>query len=66
MSLWDDYKYDYDYDPSDRDAEPTCRRCGSTDVRWRMQTGKWTLFSLQPGVLHQCEIKADDFDVIPE
>lgn len=52
----------------DRD-EPRCKYCGSTDVRWRLQTGKWTLFSLQPGVLHLCrnaQPSADDFDVIGE
>ena len=38
-----------------------CKKCGSTDVRWRQQGGKWVLFSLQPGVVHTCELKADDF-----
>ena len=41
-----------------------CRRCGSTDVRWRQQGGKWVLFSLQPGVEHVCELNSDDFDVV--
>ena len=31
-----------------------CRRCGSTDVRWRQQGGHWVLFSLTPGVVHRC------------
>lgn len=67
MGIWNDY--DYDYDPSDLDRDeprpPRCKFCGSTDVRWRMQTGKWTLFDSKPGVLHTCPIK-DDFDVVPE
>ncbi len=41
-----------------------CNRCGSTDVRWRQQGGKWVLFSLQPGVEHVCELNSDDFDVV--
>ena len=43
-----------------------CKACGSTDVRWRQQGGKWVMFSLQPGVEHVCELSADDFDVVPE
>ena len=35
-------------------SQPRCNRCGSTEVRWRQQTGKWVLFSLTPGVEHQC------------
>ena len=46
-------------DPSDR--EPSCKRCGSTDVRWRQQGGRWVLFSLKPGVEHSC-VKPEDFD----
>ncbi len=45
--------------------EPKCKRCGSTDVRWRQQGGKWVLFSLEPGVVHVCPIR-DGFDVVPE
>lgn len=46
---------------------PSCKRCGSTEVRWRQQTGKWVLFSLTPGVEHQCGGRgklatAEDFD----
>ena len=46
--------------------QPKCSRCGSTDVRWRQQGGKWVMFSLQPGVEHVCELSADDFGVVPE
>lgn len=46
-------------------SETRCNRCGSTDVRWRQQGGKWVLFSLTPGVEHACPIP-DDFDVVPE
>lgn len=44
---------------------PQCDRCGSTDVRWRQQGGRWVLFSLQPGVEHRCDPQAfaDDFEV---
>lgn len=38
--------------------ESRCRVCGSTEVRWRQQGGQWVLFSLQPGVPHECD--ADD------
>ena len=44
-----------------RPSRPRCKKCGSTDVRWRQQGGKWVLFSLKPGVVHICELKADDF-----
>jgi len=40
-----------------------CRLCGSEDVRWRQQGGKWVLFSLEPGKLHVCPV-ADDFGVV--
>lgn len=40
-----------------------CRRCGSRDVRWRHQGGRWVLFSLTPGVEHTCEqMDASEFD----
>lgn len=43
--------------------ETKCKRCGSTDVRWRQQGGKWVLFSMQPGVVHRCPPPSakDDF-----
>lgn len=40
-----------------------CNRCGSTDVRWRQQGGRWVLFSLQPGKEHVCPVK-DEFDAL--
>lgn len=60
MSYFDDYEDDIVYgrrrahrrDPEPRETK--CNRCGSTDVRWRQQGGKWVLFSLQPGVEHRC------------
>lgn len=52
-------RYDADEDPEPR--QPRCKKCGSTDVRWRQQTGKWVLFSMTPGVVHTCELKTDDF-----
>lgn len=57
------------YDPEDHDnfdhepRPPKCNRCGSTEVRWRQQGGRWALFSLRPGVEHVCPI-ADDFDAL--
>ncbi len=48
------------------EREPRCNRCGSTDVRWRQQTGKWVLFSNEPGKVHVCDLSDDDFDVVPE
>lgn len=53
--------YDYLIEDDERGVEPACNRCGSTDVRWRQQGGKWVLFSLKPGVVHTCELKVDDF-----
>jgi hypothetical protein len=43
-------------------AEPRCRHCGSTDVRWRQQGERWVLFSLTPGVEHVCRVSANVFD----
>ena len=59
---------DADEEGVERDPRPPrCNRCGSTDVRWRQQTGKWVLFSSQPGVVHVCTApNADAFDVIEE
>lgn len=37
-------------------AAPRCRNCGSHDVRWRQQGGRWVLFSMQPGVEHRCPV----------
>lgn len=53
--------FDRDYADEEFDRSPRCKKCGSTDVRWRQQGGKWVLFSLQPGVVHTCELKVDDF-----
>jgi hypothetical protein len=59
--------YDSYYDELEEEArEPACRHCGSTEVRWRQQTGRWVLFSMQPGVEHVCEIDDSDFEAIPE
>jgi hypothetical protein len=41
--------------------ELRCKSCGSTDVRWRQQGGKWVLFSSKPGVEHVCS-NAEGFD----
>ena len=56
VNVWNKPEYDEDEHENLR-----CKKCGSTDVRWRQQGGKWVLFSLQPGVVHTCELKADDF-----
>lgn len=40
---------------------PRCKLCGSTDVRWRQQGGRWVLFSMKPGIEHVCAI-LDEFD----
>ena len=53
-------------EPDIERREPQCNRCGSTDVRWRQQNGRWVLFSLQPGVEHRCEIDTSDFGAVPE
>lgn len=57
----------FDREDDEEQGEPRqqlkCKRCGSTDVRWRMQNGRWTLFSSKPGVLHTCQKLSakDDF-----
>ena len=55
-------QFDEDEDRPPRNA-PRCNSCGSEDVRWRQQGGKWVLFSLEPGKLHVCPV-ADDFGVV--
>lgn len=63
---------DYDYlraveaECSVERRDPQCNRCGSTDVRWRQQGGRWVLFSLQPGVEHRCAPTTDGFAPIAE
>lgn len=69
MSYFDDNEDDIVYGRRCKPAvfrEPRCNRCGSTDVRWRQQTGKWVLFSNEPGKVHVCDLSDDDFDVVPE
>jgi len=60
----------FDVDPDEESyfdqMTPACKQCGSTDVRWRQQGGRWVLFSNQPGVVHTCPINDDAFGVIPE
>lgn len=56
-----------EWDERDSDAydKLCCHRCGSTEVRWRQQGGRWVLFSLQPGVEHRCPI-IDGFEMVTE
>lgn len=59
--LFDDYNQDHlddEYHPKAR-----CNRCGSTDVRWRQQTGRWVLFNLGVGE-HVCPIDDSAFSAI--
>jgi len=62
MDMLDSY-----YEDESLDDEPRlpvrCNRCGSRNVRWRQQTGKWVLFNLGPGE-HVCPID-DPFKVLP-
>lgn len=44
-------------DISEGTVQPRCARCGSYNVRWRQQAGRWVLFSTTPGVEHRCEVK---------
>lgn len=60
-NTWRPRFFDEDVDIEGEPRQPRCKKCGSTDVRWRQQGGKWVLFSLQPGIVHACELKADDF-----
>jgi len=64
----DETQYDRD---ADRYAEHNpkvlrCKACGSDEVRWRQQGGKWVLFSNLPGVVHQCNVDDSDFTAVPE
>ena len=65
INLFDDYS---DYSDDDEDARGAggtrCKRCGSRDVRWRQQGGRWVLFSTTPGVEHRCAVDADEFDMV--
>ena len=64
---YEDRMLSEDWDPDSDEEEPLalrCNRCGDEEVRWRQQGGKWVLFSLKPGVVHQCLIP-DAFDVVP-
>lgn len=47
-------RYDADELTDTTRGPPKCKRCGSMNVRWRQQGGRWVLFSSTPGVLHQC------------
>ena len=59
-----DYEDAEEQGGDDLHPQAHCRACGSTDVRWRQQGGKLVLFSLQPGVEHQCSAEdlTKDFD----
>jgi len=46
--------------------DPRCNRCGATDVHWRLQTGRWVLFSSTPGREHACPINASGYGAVPE
>jgi hypothetical protein len=50
-----------DGEEGDRMHTVSCSRCGNTDVRWRLQGGRWTLFSSKPGVEHACVPTTDGF-----
>ena len=64
MSRWVKHLTEDEAEDFDKLREPydlVCKYCGSQDVRWRQQGGKWVLFSLTPGVLHQCPV-VDEFE----
>lgn len=61
---WHPGYFDSDREEREEPRDACCNRCGSLDVRWRQQSGKWVLFSLQPGVVHVCEPDADDFSEV--
>lgn len=63
----DAFDYELAQEQGDEPRQVRCNRCGSTDVRWRQQGGRWVLFSLQPGVEHACPARsasADEFEVV--
>ncbi len=71
MSFFDDHEdeiiYGWQRDDYQEPRAPRCKFCGSTDVRWRQQTGRWVLFSTTPGVEHNCRSQpasADEFDEV--
>lgn len=54
IDVFDKYGDDEPEIGAKRKGEVKCKTCGSADVRWRQQGGRWVLFSLTPGVLHKC------------
>jgi hypothetical protein len=64
MRVPDAFDYEDALEQGSDPQPPRCNRCGSTDVRWRQQGGKWVLFSLQAGVEHRCPLPTDDFEVL--
>lgn len=46
--------------PAGSEKRVRCNRCGSTDVRWRQQGGRWVLFNLGVGE-HVCTIDDSAF-----
>ena len=64
MRLLDYAQPDFQLDMCDKPVKKErlplrCKTCGSTDVRWRLQGGEWTMFSMQPGILHVCDTNED-------
>lgn len=54
------YELDMYGKPFNKERPPLrCKSCGSTDVRWRLQGGERTMFSMQPGILHVCDTSED-------
>ena len=58
------YEDDRERYAEEHQPRPHCNRCGSTDVRWRQQGGRWVLFSSEPGKLHQCPLDDSDFGAV--
>lgn len=61
--MFDDYNQDRleeEYQPR---SKARCNRCGSADVRWRQQGGRWVLFNLGVGE-HVCPIDDSSFGVV--
>lgn len=68
MRVPDAFDYvDAEEEGNERADQPTrCNRCGSTDVRWRQQGGRWVLFSSTPGHEHVCPVNASSYGAVPE
>lgn len=56
MSTYDDVPmWDHDDTDDDTPVEVTCKFCGKGGLAWERETGgRWILYSIKSGQIHQC------------